>query len=582
MSLERRNFDRFLLRTLNFATGCPFNHGLIPALDSMELLCLFESIDGSSRGIGSEPERGLSERVMSELEDQIENRRQKKLALSEHGISPYPNQFSFDLEPSEAHRLHGSKDPEELQGENLVLTVPGRITGLRKMGKISFLDLYDGAQKLQVLVRRNRLSEEAAVVLANLDLGDYVGARGQLQFSKTGELTLFAEDLTILAKALRPLPEKWHGLTEVEARYRQRYLDLVANPDSRRVFETRAALIRGLRRHLEAEGFLEVETPMMQTLAGGAAARPFVTHHNALDLPLFLRIAPELYLKRLLVGGLHRVYEINRNFRNEGISTHHNPEFTMLEFYWAYSDYRQLMDFTEQMLVALAREVVGGTVIPWQGAEICLDRPWQRFTMKEAISHFAEIPSERLETSDQLEAELKGAHLELPTTRDYGHLLLALFEGTVEEHLLQPTFITDHPVEISPLAKQCPEDPRFTERFELYFAGMELANAFSELNDPEVQAERFHQQSAARDGGDDEAHAFDHDYVRALEHGMPPAGGLGLGIDRLTMIFTDRPSIRDVILFPLLRPEAARKTGLAEVGPAKEGQSEESQSEGGE
>ncbi|MCH9647857.1 MAG: lysine--tRNA ligase [Deltaproteobacteria bacterium] len=498
---------------------------------------------------------------MSELEDQIENRRQKKVLLSENGITPYPNQFSFDLEPSQVHELHGSKDPEDLQGENLILTVPGRITGLRKMGKISFLDLYDGAQKLQVLVRRNRLSEEAAVVLANLDLGDYVGARGQLQFSKTGELTVFAEDLTLLAKALRPLPEKWHGLTEVEARYRQRYLDLVANPESRRVFETRAALIRGLRRHLEAEGFLEVETPMMQAMAGGATARPFTTHHNALDLPLFLRIAPELYLKRLLVGGLHRVYEINRNFRNEGISTHHNPEFTMLEFYWAYSDYQQLMDFTEGMLESLAQEVLGTTVVPWQGQEIRLERPWQRFTMKDAITHFAKIPAERLETAEQLEEELKRGHFELPTTRDYGHLLLALFEATVEEHLLQPTFITDHPVEISPLAKQCPEDPRFTERFELYFAGMELANAFSELNDPEVQAERFHQQSAARDGGDDEAHAFDHDYVRALEHGMPPAGGLGLGIDRLTMIFTDRPSIRDVILFPLLRPEASRRTG---------------------
>ncbi len=503
---------------------------------------------------------------MSELDDQIENRRRKRATLVEAGIQPYPSRFAYDLEPAEVHALHGTKAPEDLEAEGVELTVPGRVRGLRKHGKIYFIDLHDGRQKLQVLVRRNELPDEAVVVLENLDLGDYLGARGKIIFSRTGELTLFAEDLTLLAKALRPLPEKWHGLAGAEARYRQRYLDLITNPDSRQVFEIRAALLRGLRRHLEAAGFLEVETPMMQAVAGGAAARPFVTHHNALDLDLFLRVAPELFLKRLLVGGLHRVYEINRNFRNEGISTRHNPEFTMLEFYWAYSDYLQLMNFTEEMIVALAQEVTGGTVLSWQGQEIRLDRPWARFSMREAITHFAGIDAEKLETVELLEAELRRLHLAVPAMRDYGHLLLALFEGTVEEHLLQPTFIIDHPVEISPLAKQCADDPRFTERFELYMGGMELANAFSELNDPVVQEERFREQLAAREGGDEEAHAIDLDYVRALEHAMPPAGGLGLGIDRLAMLLADRPSIRDVILFPLLRPEAPAASEAADKG----------------
>ncbi len=494
---------------------------------------------------------------MSELEEQIRFRREKRRELEAAGIPVFPNRFALDLEPADVVAAHGGKDAAELEALQLRLAVPGRVRGVRQHGKIDFLDLHDGRARLQVLVRKDALSPGSAMVLERVDLGDFVGARGVLLRSKKGELTLFADELVMLAKALRPLPEKWHGLAEVEARYRQRYLDLIANEESRGVFETRARLVRGIRRFLDDHGFFEVETPMMQLIAGGATARPFVTHHNTLDLDLYLRIAPELFLKRLTVGGLHKVYEINRNFRNEGISTQHNPEFTMLEFYWAYSDYRQLMDFTEEMLASLAAEIKGGQVLPWQGGELDFSRPWARFSMRDAIRHFAGVPAERLEDEAGLLAELAARHVELPPARTFGHLLAALFEATVEEHLVQPTFITDHPTDISPLAKQRPDDPRFTERFELYIAGMELANAFTELNDPDVQAERFREQLAAKEKGDDEAHAFDHEYVRALEYGMPPTGGEGIGIDRLTMIFTDRPSIRDVILFPLMRPLAA-------------------------
>ncbi len=512
---------------------------------------------------------------MSELEEQIQNRRDKRAALLAAGIAPYPARYPYDQEPSAVHEEFGEMTPEELEAAGARRTVPGRLRALRKHGKIYFLDLYDGRTKLQVLVRQNKLEEDAVTVLQSLDLGDYVGATGPILRSKTGELTLFAEDVVLLSKALRPLPEKWHGLTEVESRYRQRYLDLLVNPESRRVFEVRAAIIRCLRSFLERHGFLEVETPMMHSIAGGATARPFVTHHNALDLELYMRIAPELFLKRLIVGGLHRVYEINRNFRNEGVSTRHNPEFTMLEFYWAYSDYEQLVDFTEEMLSTVADEVLGAPVLPWQGKELSLARPWARYTMRGAIAHFAEIPEAQLETAEQITAHLRERKLPLPPARTYGHLLMTLFEETVEEHLHQPTFITDHPVEVSPLAKQRTDDPRFTERFELYLGGMEIANAFSELNDPEVQADRFHQQLEAKASGDAEAHVFDQDYIQALEHGMPPTGGEGVGIDRLTMLFTDRASIRDVILFPLLRPQAQRRE-ISEATAAGDGPATES------
>jgi lysyl-tRNA synthetase class 2 len=374
--------------------------------------------------------------------------------------------------------------------------------------------------------------------------------------TRAGELTVLADELVLLAKALRPLPEKWHGLADVETRYRQRYLDLIANPESRQVFETRAAIVRGIRSFLDQRGFVEVETPMMHLIPTGANARPFTTHHNALDLKLYMRIAPELFLKRLTVGGMHRVYEINRNFRNEGISTQHNPEFTMLEFYWAYVDFHALMALTEEMFVELARQLHGGTALAWKGGTLDLTPPWRRLSIREAIVEFAGVPREKLETAEDVLAEIDRRGLAVPPGGGYGHHLMALFEATAEEHLVQPTFITGHPVEVSPLSKQNRDDPRFTDRFELYLGGMEVANGFSELNDPDVQAERFQQQVSARERGDQEAHPYDHDYVLALEQGMPPAGGEGIGIDRLVMLFTDSPSIRDVILFPLLRPLA--------------------------
>jgi lysyl-tRNA synthetase class 2 len=496
---------------------------------------------------------------MSELDDQIQNRREKRQRLADAGIPVYPHRFEWDLEPTDVHAMHGAKTAEELEAAGLRLRVPGRVRSIRSQGKLVFLDIHDGKEKLQFFIRKGSLPEKAVLVIDNLDLGDVVGAEGALIRTRTGELSLMVDDLTLLSKSLRPLPEKWHGLADVETRYRQRYLDLVSNEESRRVFETRAAIVKGIREFLDARGFLEVETPMMQVIPGGATARPFKTHHNALDMDLYLRIAPELFLKRLLVGGIPRVYEINRNFRNEGISTRHNPEFTMLEFYWAYADYREMMDFTEEMLTSLAQiamRIQGKEQLTWEERPIDLTRPWKRLTMRDAIAHYGGVPAERLETAESVRAVLEEKGLDIPPGGSYGHLLMGLFEDTVEEHLFDPVFITDHPTDVSPLAKQRPDDPRFTERFELYLGGMEISNAFSELNDPDIQAERFRQQVAAREQGDVEAHLYDADYVRALEHAMPPAAGNGIGIDRLTMLLTDRQSIRDVILFPLMRPEA--------------------------
>ncbi len=493
---------------------------------------------------------------MSELDEQIAHRKAKLAALREAGVDPYPRLFEHDLEPAGVHQRYGDKTAEELVAEPVRLRVPGRVQAIREHGKTVFVDISDGSAKLQVLIRAHKLAEDSTRVLANLDLGDYLGVSGALMVTRTGELTLAGEQLQMLAKALRPLPEKYHGLADVEVRYRQRYLDLISNPESRQVFEVRAALLRGMRAFFDSRGFLEVETPMMQALAGGAAARPFTTHHNALDLDLYLRVAPELFLKRLVVGGLHKVYEINRNFRNEGISTQHNPEFTMLELYWAYADYRDIMTLVEEMFVSLAESILGEAALSWKGERLDLAAPWPRLTMVEATAKYGEIDPAKLGDAAAIAEELERRGAEMPRARDWGHLLLALFEEVAEPHLNAPTFIIDHPVEISPLAKQKPGDPRLTERFELYVGGMELANAFSELNDPQVQAERFRQQLAAREQGDDEAHRFDADYILALEHGMPPAGGLGVGIDRMAMLFTDRASIRDVILFPLLRPQA--------------------------
>ncbi len=495
---------------------------------------------------------------MSELDDQIQNRREKRQRLAEAGIVPYPHRFEWDLEPCGVCQAYNDKTAEELEAAGIRLRVPGRVRSIRRQGKLAFADVHDGKTKLQLFIRRDDLSEAGRLVLENLDLGDVVGAAGALIRTRTGELSLKVDELTLLSKALRPMPEKWHGLADIETRYRQRYLDLATNEESRVVFEVRAALVKGIREILDTKGFLEVETPMMQVIPGGATARPFKTHHNALDLDLYLRIAPELFLKRLLVGGIPRVYEINRNFRNEGISTRHNPEFTMLEFYWAYADYQDLMDLTEELLTVLAevaRRIQGKDQLTWEGRPIDFSPPWQRLTMREAITRFGGVPAERLEAAESVRAVLEEKGLPIPPGGTYGYLVMGLFEHTVEEHLFDPVFITDHPTDVSPLAKQRPDDPRFTERFELYVAGMEMANGFSELNDPDVQAERFRQQVAARETGDVEAHLYDADYVRALEHAMPPAAGIGIGIDRLTMLMTDRQSIRDVILFPHMRPE---------------------------
>ena len=494
---------------------------------------------------------------MSELQEQIHNRRRKLEELGRQGVELYPHAFDHDFAPSEVHARWDERSAEELETDRQRLRVPGRLRGIRRQGKVMFLDLDDGRGKLQLFVRRPQLPEKAQQLLDQLDLGDLVGASGTLIRTRAGELSLDVDDLVLLAKALRPLPEKWHGLTDLESRYRQRYVDLIVNPESRRVFELRSNLVRELRRFFDDHGFLEVETPMMQLIAGGATARPFVTHHNALDLDLYLRIAPELFLKRLIVGGLPRVYEINRNFRNEGISTQHNPEFTMLEFYWAWVDYRALIELTEELFVQLEQKLLPGDGLRWRGERLDLTRPWRRLSVREAIAQLGGVAAEKLETAEEVASELRARGLPLPAGEGYGHLLMALFEATAERQLVQPTFITDLPTEVSPLSKQRNDDPRFTERFELYLGGMEIANAFSELNDPAVQAQRFREQLAQRAAGDEEAHVYDEDYVRALEFGMAPAGGEGIGIDRLTMLFADRQSIRDVILFPLLRPLAA-------------------------
>ena len=508
---------------------------------------------------------------MSELDIQIANRRRKRDELAEAGVLTYPHSFPYDLEATEVHARYGEKTAEELEAADISLAVPGRLTAIRRQGKLIFADLSDGRSTLQLFLRKNNMSEATWELLLTFDLGDHVGVAGKLMRTRMGELSLAGQELTLLAKALRPLPEKWSGLKDVEARYRQRYVDLATNTASREVFEIRAKLVRGIRHFFDERSFLEVETPMMQAIAGGAAARPFVTHHNTLDMDLYLRVAPELYLKRLLVGGIPRVYEINRNFRNEGISTQHNPEFTMLEFYWAYVDYHALMDLTEELIVGLAQDIHGGTELPFKGRTLDLSRPWKRYTMKEATLELGGVAPEALEDAAAISAELTRRGIKQPPAASYGKLLLTLFEETVEEHLHDPTFIIDHPVEVSPLAKQHRDDPSLTERFELYIGGMEVANAFSELNNPDVQAERFQQQLGAREAGDDEAHVFDSDYIRALEHGMPPAGGEGIGIDRLTMLFTDSASIRDVILFPLLRPLPAGITG-DEVVEEEEGE----------
>jgi lysyl-tRNA synthetase class 2 len=444
-----------------------------------------------------------------------------------------------------------------LAAEKISVRVPGRILTVRRMGKAGFLHLQQNGEKLQAYVRKDAVSETAYKLYELLDLGDIIGVTGYLFRTKTGELSVHVEDLTFLSKILLVLPEKWHGLEDVETRYRQRYLDLISNSDVRKVFVTRSKIISSLRRQLDAHGFLEVETPMMQPLYGGAAARPFKTHHNALDIDLYLRIAPELYLKRLVVGGLERVYEINRNFRNEGISVRHNPEFTMLEFYQAYTDYRGMIKLSRELLEETALAATGSTKVTYSERTIDFANIRQ-FSMREALIEFWQGPDKPSMDNVKDPAWLMSHARESSP----GAALVQLFERHAEEHLFDPTIIYDFPVEVSPLSKNKSDEPAFTERFEIYAAGFEIANAFTELNDPQEQRRRFDQQLARKEGGDEEAHMMDEDYLRALCCGMPPAGGEGIGIDRLTMILTDSKSIRDVILFPLLRPEG--DIGIAE------------------
>jgi len=492
--------------------------------------------------------------------DQIVQRRANLDALKQLGVDVYPHRFETDATIGAVVAAHGDATGEALDAQHVRTRVAGRILGLRTFGKANFLVLSDGVTRLQVYVRQDSVPEQAFQMFKLLDFGDWVGVEGRLFRTKTNELTVWAASLTFLAKCLLPLPEKWHGLTDVETRYRQRYLDLAVNPDARRVFETRSRVIGAIRQFLLARGFLEVETPMMQSIAGGALARPFTTHHNALDLPLYMRIAPELFLKRLTVGGIERVFEINRNFRNEGISTQHNPEFTMLEFYWSYADYQDLMQLVETLFAEVAATAAGATRLPFGEHEISFEAPFRRVSLREGARAAAsrrlgeEIPEQALRNTGDARALAARLGIEVTPGAGAGRIAAELFEALCEEELIQPTFVCDFPTEVSPLAKQRPDDPDTVERFELYVGGFEVANAFSELNDPAEQRRRFEAQLADRASGDTEAHAMDEDYVRALEYGLPPTGGAGVGIDRLVMLLTNSPSIRDVILFPLMRP----------------------------
>ena len=494
-----------------------------------------------------------------------ELRRDKLKQIEALGQEAYPRKYEFTHTIPQILADYSSRSAEELEQTRVNVRVAGRIMAIRLMGKAGFAHLQQGGQRLQIYVKKDVVGEKGFELYKLLDLGDHIGIAGYLFRTRTGELTVHVDDLTFLSKDLLPLPEKWHGLTDVELRYRQRYVDLVMNPDVREVFLKRSKLVQSLRRFMDAHGFVEVETPMMQPIAGGAVAKPFVTHHNALDVDLYLRIAPELYLKRLTVGGLDRVYEINRNFRNEGLGWRWNPEFTMLEFYQAYTDYRGAMELTQKLIEQAAKDVTGGTKTKWGDQEIDWAN-WRVMTMREAIIEFwPDAAGAKPQMPDFASAESvrrlvqrfnQGhVHVAYDPNEPAGKTIANLFEAAAEEHLTQPTIIHEFPTAISPLSKQKPDEPDWTERFEIFVGGMEIANGFSELNDPEDQRRRFEQQLKERERGDEEAHQMDEDYIRALSYGMPPAGGVGVGVDRLAMLLTDSHTIRDVILFPVLRPE---------------------------
>ncbi len=486
----------------------------------------------------------------------IAERRAKLAALRTRGQA-FPNDFRRDALAADVHARYGAKANEELEPLHATVTVAGRMMLKRVMGKASFATIQDMSGRIQLYVTTDAVGAEGHDAFKHWDLGDLVGATGHVFKTKTGELSIKVSSIRLLAKALRPLPEKFHGLADQEQKYRQRYVDLITNPDTRRTFIARSQIVQAIREFFVARGYLEVETPMMHPIPGGAAARPFVTHHNALDMELYLRIAPELYLKKLVIGGLEKVFEINRNFRNEGISTRHNPEFTMLEFYEAYQDYRYLMDLTEALFREVAQKVCGTTTITYQGATIDLGATFDRLTMAEAIHKYhPQYPLAELAKPEYLRVALAPFDVEVYPTDGVGILQLKLFEATTEDKLVQPTFIVAHPTDVSPLARANDANPAVTDRFELFITGREFANGFSELNDPEDQAARFRAQAQAREAGDEEAMYYDADYLRAMEYGLPPTAGEGIGIDRLVMLLTDAPSIRDVILFPQLKTES--------------------------
>jgi lysyl-tRNA synthetase class 2 len=496
---------------------------------------------------------------MSEQFDEnklIAQRREKLAALRDGGVA-FPNDFRRDSLAANLHEAHGDDEAEALHDKAIQVKVAGRLMAKRLMGKASFTQIQDMSGRIQIFLQKDNLLEGVYDDFKTWDIGDIIGVEGVVFKTKTGELSVRASQLRLLTKSLRPLPEKYHGIADQEIRYRQRYVDLIMTEESRHIFRLRSQIVAYIRQFLTERDYIEVETPMMQAIPGGARAKPFITHHNALDMELFLRIAPELYLKRLVVGGLERVFEINRSFRNEGLSTRHNPEFTMLEFYQAYADYRELMDLTEELIRKLARDVVKSPEITYQGKVYDMAKPFRRMTLLESILHFN--PDIQLEDLQTLESAVKIAQrLGIPAKAGdgLGKVQTEIFEKTVEHRLDDPTFITEYPAEVSPLARRNDEYPFVTDRFEFFVAGRELANGFSELNDPEDQAERFKKQVEDKDAGDEEAMHYDSDYIRALEYGLPPTAGEGIGIDRLVMFLTDSPSIRDVILFPQLRREA--------------------------
>ena len=483
----------------------------------------------------------------------IEERLEKAKRLRDMGINPYPTGFRPSLSVAEVWSRYGELDQEKLEKEHIQVVLAGRIISLRDFGKASFLHVKDGTGKIQVYVRKDRIGDEAFKVFKLMDIGDFIGIEGGLFRTRTGELTVLADKVILLCKSLRPLPEKWHGLTDVETRYRQRYLDLIVNDHVREVFIARTKIIQAFREFFTNRGFLEVETPMMQPIPGGATARPFKTYHNALGMDLYLRVAPELYLKRLVVGGFERVFEINRNFRNEGVSTKHNPEFTMLEFYMAYATYEDLMLLTEELFQEVAKGIFGTTMIEYQGNKIDLKSPWKRVELFQALREIGGVDEVAFSDREGAAKVAESLGLGIMGRETHGKILTKIFDHLVEPKLMQPTFVIGYPADVSPLSRRDDENPNLTERFELFIGGREIANAFNELNDPVDQRERFRDQAALREAGDEEAQFMDEDFLTALEYGMPPTAGEGIGIDRVVMLFTDSSSIRDVILFPHMR-----------------------------